>query len=253
VWRPSHDHSTSSYGSPTSFPHDGRLSKTSDPSYSETTSQYLNPPLAGISDQQPTKLPIKISTPEHYIQKIVDEPEHLAAINSMVSLALDLLEHQDSFLALIYIGRNCVKSWGRRTRPKDIIYPTQPCDDEKYCYQMPGIDEMERWVYVFLGKLRHCFPPVSVENVNRKVSLDKRAAGNKLYGSFHLGAWVERARDRCNMQGKVPSNENAMLHWDPADSGIMTLDLEVSSFPDPYTRPPFPRTDYNRKSRLFSA
>jgi hypothetical protein len=172
----------------------------------------------------------------------------------MVSLALDILEHKDSFLALVYIGRNCVKSWGRRTTPKDIVYPTQPCKDEKYSYQTPDPDEMERWVYVFLGKLRHCFPPVRVKNVNKKVSVDNRAAGQKLYGSFELRDWVEKAHDRCTLQGQVPSNENVMLHWEPADAGIMTLDLEVSPFPSPYTCSfRLSRTNQNRTSRLFSA
>ena len=158
----------------------------------------------------------------------LDEPDILEAFYDMARLALDILESEDSVDALVYIGTNAVWCWGEGKQPQSIIYPTKPCKDRQSVYEKPSDSEMKYWVDFFLQKLIHSFPAISMDNVNDDVSLESKVAGAKLYGSFEWHIWVDRAKNRCSVQRKQPSNANIMRHWEPMDAGIMVLDLEVS-------------------------
>ncbi len=166
---------------------------------------------------RPTTLPMSIS--------IEPDPDHflVTAIHRIVSLSLRLLEHDQSVQTLVNIGAASVRSWRQ-----PIIYPTQPCENDKYPNKRPSDDEMRQWVKRFLGKLRHCFPHINVRNLNDDRPLEAKICGGKFSGYFSPDDWVEKAKQRCKSNGKVPINANVMLHWEPRDAGMITLDLEVS-------------------------
>jgi hypothetical protein len=146
-------------------------------------------------------------------------PDLLGAVYRVINLALDVLEQERSLERLTYIGATSVHDWGKRKDPREIIYPTTPCNDEKYRNKKPTSVEMGRWVQVFLQKVRHCFPPVDIRPIE-----------SGPHAMFGLSDWVQDARERCARARKQPSNENIMLSWDAMDSGVMRLDILVSTF-----------------------
>ncbi|KAK4124661.1 hypothetical protein N657DRAFT_690151 [Parathielavia appendiculata] len=149
------------------------------PEYESTVNQS-----AGEMPAQPTTLPRMDIRPSRRLEYPLKQ-EHHEAIARMVSLALDILEHQ--------IGQ---------------------------------IRQMRKWVDFFLQAIRHSFPPIEVENINRKTPLPKRLSGHRYYGTFGRHDWVAAAKGRCVSNCSTPSNENVMLHWKAAEAGVMQLDYE---------------------------
>jgi hypothetical protein len=139
----------------------------------------------------------------------------------MVSLSHDILEHEASVQALVFIGATAVKDWGRKgpeISPTEIIYPTEQTGDPEYTYKRPENEEMGKWVAFFLRAIRETFPTVEVGDL----SSDSDS------GQFERGNWVPGAK-RCALARKTPSNENIMLHWEAEYAGRMWLDYDVSS------------------------
>jgi hypothetical protein len=158
--------------------------------------------------------------------KKTSEPAHHAAIRSIVSLALDILEHNKSVQALIFVGATAVEGWGKKgrgTSPEEIIFPTEQTGHSRHIYKRPGKEEMEKWVTFFLRAIRRTFPPVEVSNLGRD-----RQNGTGDSGQFERHDWVPGAKRRCELRREAPSKENIMLHWEPEYSGRMWLDRDVS-------------------------
>ncbi|KAH6846970.1 hypothetical protein B0I37DRAFT_353760 [Chaetomium sp. MPI-CAGE-AT-0009] len=143
------------------------------------------------------------------------DPDALGAVYRMIRLALDILAHERSVEKMVYIGAHSVQSWGDRKHPKQIIYPTTPSSDEKSRYKKPSDREMGRWVAVFLGKIRHCFPRIDIRELDEGT--------HAMFG--RLDSWVEDARQSCFDAHQEPTQENVMLHWHALDSGLMRLDI----------------------------
>ncbi|KAK4033023.1 hypothetical protein C8A01DRAFT_19973 [Parachaetomium inaequale] len=171
--------------------------------------------------EQPTVKPMKIG---FYIDRPEsapsDEEEQLikGALNSAVSLALDMLEqkHLAFFQALVWIGAEAVERWGDVNDPKQIIYPTRPRKgkQQKYLYERPSDKEMARWVRFFLRQLRHHFMPCVVGNITDAEAMTSRVD------------WAEQARAKCRSEGnEQPSNGDIMQRWDPDNAGEMFHDL----------------------------
>ncbi|KAK4233457.1 hypothetical protein C8A03DRAFT_19478, partial [Achaetomium macrosporum] len=181
----------------------------------ESPSRFPVSQSAGEMPAQPTTQP-RLNIRSSRKLKNPLKPVHRTAIERMVSLALDILEHESSVRALVYIGVTAVEDWGKNgpgISPRKIIYPTEQTLDRRYTYKRPGNEEMGKWVGFFLRAIRHSFPPIKVKDLNRK-----------RYGYFKRYDWVAGAKVRCVSKGKTPSNENVMLHWEAEDAGVMRLD-----------------------------
>lgn len=152
-------------------------------------------------------------------------PDLRGAVYRVIGLALDVLEQERSFEKLIHIGATSVQDWGKRKSPKEIIYPTTPSNDEKYRNKKPSRGEMGRWVQIFFQKIRLCFPLIDIRELE-----------SGTHAMFGLSDWVQDAREKCIRAHQQPSNENIMLCWDAMDSGVMRLDINVSTLLSPFCR-----------------
>ncbi len=148
---------------------------------------------------RPTTVPIHVITGGPFGRPLED-PDVLKVLYDMLRLALDIMASEVSAKALVYIGTNAVWHWSNGKREQSIIYPTKPCKDNKYGYEKPRNSEMKNWVDVFLQKLRHSFPGICLDNLNKKIALEAQIAGEKHSGSFQHYDWTERARNRCARQ-----------------------------------------------------